>query len=91
MGKCAGEDVAKDFHVPMWVSGEAAAGRNLVLIDDAEATEAHVRGVVIAGEAEGVFAFEPAMIGKAALCGFTDGVCVRLHHENRIGFLWGIA
>lgn len=35
MGEGAGEDVAEDFHIVVRVGGEAAAGGDFVLVDDA--------------------------------------------------------
>lgn len=57
----AGDDVAENLHVPVWVGREAAAGGDLVLIDHAQAAKTHVGRIVVIGEAETVFAFQPAM------------------------------
>ena len=67
------DNVGEDFHVAVRVSGEAAAGSDVVFVDDAQATEAHVGGVVVIGEGEGVMGFEPAMVGVAAFGGAADG------------------
>lgn len=67
------DNVGEDFHVAVRVSGEAAAGSDAVFVDDAQAAEAHVGGVVVIGEGEGVMGFEPAMVGVAAFGGAADG------------------
>ena len=67
----AGDDDGEDFHVVVRVLAEALAGRNVILIDNAECAEAHVGGVVITVEGEGMPGVEPAVIGVAALDGGT--------------------
>ena len=66
------EDVRENFHVAVTVLAEAVSGRHAVLVDHAEAAKAHVRGVVVVGEREGVEALEPTVIGVAAIGGATD-------------------
>lgn len=67
------DDVGEDFHVAVRVGGEAAAGGDVVFVDDAQAAEAHVGGVVVIGEGEGMMGLEPAMVGVAAFGGAADG------------------
>ena len=62
------EHVGHDLHVPMPVGVEARAGPHAILVDHAQRAEAHVVGVVIVAEREGVAAVQPAEIGDAALC-----------------------
>src|SRR5262249_54639403 len=54
------EDVGDDLHVAVRVRAEAAAGGDAVVVEDAQAAEAHVLGVVVVGERERVPAVEPA-------------------------------
>lgn len=67
------DDVGEDFHVAVRVGGETAAGSDVVFVDDAKAAEAHVSGVVVVGEGEGVMGFEPAMVGVATFSRAADG------------------
>src|SRR3954466_2450049 len=55
------------------MGAESASGRHAILIDDAEAAETHVRGIVVIGEGEGVIAVEPAVLGMAPLVAFAEG------------------
>lgn len=82
------DDVGEDFHVAMGMGGEAAAGGDVVLVDDAEAAEAHVRGVVVVGKGEGVAGLEPAVVGVAALGGAADdeGIGGGIHGGGWFGF-----
>lgn len=73
VSECAGDDIAEDFHVAVGVCGKSATGCDAVLIDDAEAAEAHVGGIVVVGEAEAEPAVEPAVIGVSAVGGFAKG------------------
>ena len=61
------EHVADDLHVAVAVRAEAHARLHAVLVDDAQRAEAHVRGIVVVGEAEAVERVEPAVVGVAAL------------------------
>lgn len=67
------EDVAEDFHVAVRMGGEAGTWGDDILIDNAEAAEAHVGGIIIICEGEGVVAVEPAVLGMAAFGGFAKG------------------
>jgi hypothetical protein len=60
---------------------EPAAGRDAVVIDDAQRTETHVRRVMILGKGKAEPAVEPAVIGMAAFFGFSDG-----HHNVSLSF-----
>ncbi len=73
MAERAGEDPGDDFHFPVAVGAEAAAGLDDVLVDDAEVAEAHECGVVVFGEGEGEAGEEPAEVGEAAVLGFAEG------------------
>ena len=48
------QDVAKDLHVPVGMSREAAPGGDSILVDHPERTEAHVIRIVVFAEAEGM-------------------------------------
>ena len=71
------QHVGHDLHVAVRVGAEALAGRDPVLVDDPERAEAHVGGVVVVGEREGVRGVEPAVVEVAALGG-------RTLHDHRI-------
>jgi len=43
-----------------------------VFIDDAQGAEAHELGVVVVGKGEAEFGIEPAVVGVAAIGGFTN-------------------
>ena len=69
----AGQDVGDDFHVAMAVRAEARAGRDAILVDDAQDAPAHFGRIVIVGEGEAVFRPQPAVVGQmAALLGRSD-------------------
>src|SRR5258708_4435932 len=55
------------------VGVEPGARPDPVLVDDAQRAEAHVLGIVIVAEREGVAAVEPSEVGDAALLGGSDG------------------
>jgi hypothetical protein len=55
----AAHDIGDDLHIAMAVGREAGAGLHRVVIDHAQAAEAHVRRVVVVREREGVAAIEP--------------------------------
>ena len=61
------ENVGDDLHVLVVMRAEAAPRIHEVLVDDAQRAEAHVLGVVVVREREGVERVEPAVIGVAAL------------------------
>ncbi len=82
VGDGSGNDPCEDFHVAVRVSGEAGAGGDAVFVDDAERAEAHVGGVVVVAEAEGVEGAEPAVVGVAAVRGFAKG---EFHGAGRMG------
>ncbi|GAB1381933.1 hypothetical protein MASR1M50_02510 [Burkholderiales bacterium] len=71
------QHVADDLHVAVPMGAEAGAGRDAVLVDDAQVAPAHVGRVVIVGKREAVPAVQPAVVGVAALVGVTD-----LEHEK---------
>ncbi len=87
MGDGPGDDPCEDFHVAVRVSGEAGAGGDAVFVDDAERAEAHVGGVVVVAEAEGMEGAEPAVICVAAVRGFAKG---EFHRDGRMGAVWGM-
>ena len=55
------------------MGAEAGAGGDAVLVDDAQAAEAHVVGIVIVGETEAMPGIEPAVVGVASFDGGTLG------------------
>ena len=64
------------------MGSEAAFGGDAVVIDHAQRAEAHVVGVVVLAEREGVAAVEPAELAVEAVIGAADGqlgVGCRLH------------
>ena len=60
------EHVGEDLHVAVAVGAEPHAGRDTILVDDAQRAEAHAAGIVVVGEREAVKALEPAVVGEAA-------------------------
>jgi len=72
VGDAAFEHIGDNLHLAMAVSAEAAAALDHIFIDDAKGAEAHELWVVVVGEGEAEFGIEPAVIGMAAICGFTD-------------------
>jgi hypothetical protein len=50
MAQRAVEHIGQDFHVAMRMGAEALAGRDAVLVQDAQSAEPHVAGVVVLGE-----------------------------------------
>jgi hypothetical protein len=66
------EDIGKDFHVSMRVARETGAGSHPVLVDDAQGTETHVRGVVVVRERERVAAVEPAERSAASVSAWSN-------------------
>jgi hypothetical protein len=67
------QHVADDFHVAVAVRAEAGAGRDAVLVDDAQVAPTHVLGVVVVGEREAVVRVQPAVVGMASFLGAADG------------------
>src|SRR5919112_1293635 len=63
----AREHDGDDLHVAVRVRAEARAGRDVVLVDDPQAPEAHVARVVVVAEREGVAAVEPPRARPPAL------------------------
>jgi hypothetical protein len=49
------------------VSAKAAAGKDAVLVDHAQAAEPHVLGIVIIGEGKSVERLQPTVVGVTAL------------------------
>src|SRR5207247_1131187 len=66
------DDVGDDLHVAVAMGGEACARLHPVLVDDAQAAEAHVARVEVVGEREGVAARKPAELRAAALGARTE-------------------
>jgi hypothetical protein len=66
------EHVADDLHVAMAVGAESLPGLDAILVDHAQRAEAHVIGIVVAGEGEAVEGVEPAMLRMAALLAAAD-------------------
>ena len=62
------QDIGEDLHIAVRMGWEAASRRDLVLVDDAERSEAHVRWVMVVAKRKAVLAIEPAKIRPAPLC-----------------------
>src|SRR5215469_11166939 len=60
------ENIGDDFHVIVGVAREPAARNEAILVDDPQAPEAQMRGVLITREREGVAAVQPSSPGLAA-------------------------
>ena len=78
MSERAFEDVAEDFHIPMRMGREPHARGDDIVVDDTQAAKAHVGGIEVIGETEGVEGSEPAVVGVSAF------LCVP--NENFIGW-----
>src|ERR1700678_313659 len=72
MRDAAREHVGDDLHLAMAVGAEAAAALDCVFVDDPQGAEAHELRIVVVGEGETEFGIEPAMVGVAAISGFTN-------------------
>src|SRR3984885_1431288 len=57
--------IGDDFHVGVGMSGKAGVRRDLVIVPDAKRTEAHIAGIVVAAEWEGVFVTLPPVSESA--------------------------
>src|SRR4249920_2135325 len=66
------EHVGDDFHVAVRVRGKALAGRDAVVIQDAQRAEMHMLGVVIVGKRKCEIGIEPAVVEMAAFLTFAD-------------------
>jgi hypothetical protein len=54
----------------MLVHPEALAGCDTILVDNTQAAESHVPGIVVVGETECVIGIEPSVVGVATfICG----------------------
>lgn len=71
------EHVRDNLHVTMAVRAEAAARLHAILVEDTERAKAHVRGVVVVGEREGVVAVQPAVVGVTSRIGAANRKHVR--------------
>ena len=65
----AGENHRHDLHVAVTVHRKALAGRDDILVDDAQRSPAHLGGIEIIGKGEAVPAFQPAVVGMTAVLG----------------------
>ena len=72
VGEPTFEDVGDDLHVVVRMRAEATAALDLILIDDAQLSEAHVLRVVVMAERERVLAVEPAEVAGAAIRAFAN-------------------
>ena len=70
--KLAVQHVADDLHVAMAVRAEAHAGLHAILVDDAQRSEGHVRGIVVIGKREAVPGIQPAVLGMSPFQGFAQ-------------------
>ena len=64
------QHIGDDLHVAVGVRRKSRAGRDAVVVDDAQRAEPHVVGIVIVAEREGVAAVEPVQFGPPAVFGF---------------------
>lgn len=89
VGKATTEDVGKNFHIPVRVGWEAAAGCHAVIIDDAQRAKSHVGGIVVIREGKGVVAIKPAVVGVSALVGAADVAWGGMHRASRLARVSG--
>ena len=66
------EHIGHDFHVFVAVCAKALAGRDVVIIDHAQRPEMHVLRILIFGKRKAEPALQPAVIGLAAVFGFSE-------------------
>jgi hypothetical protein len=78
----AAEHDGDDFHVAMRVHVEATARRHHVVVDDAQAAEAHVIRVVVIRKGKREPGVQPAVVGLAPLVGSSN------RHHNLRRFLF---
>ena len=62
----AAEDVGDDLHVPVRVHAEPLARQDEIVVDDAQAAEAHPLRIVVVREAKRVISVQPPVVGVAA-------------------------
>ncbi len=67
------ENPGDNFHVTVRVHAEALPGGDAVFVHDAQGAEAHVVGIVVIGEREGMAGVKPAVVGVPALGGRSEG------------------
>ena len=72
VGQIAAHHVADDFHVAVAMGAKTGARGNAVFIDDAQVAKPHVGRVVVTGKRKAVERLEPAMVGQAAVVGFSE-------------------
>jgi hypothetical protein len=72
MRELARQHVADDLHVAVAVRAEALAGRDAILVDDAQRSELDVLRIEVVRERERVIGLEPAVVGIATLFAATD-------------------
>jgi hypothetical protein len=65
MGDRTFPHIGDDLHVVVRVRGEALVRGDLVVVPDAQGTDAHALRIVIIREGEVVPGFQPAMVGAA--------------------------
>ena len=75
----AAEDVGYDFHVAMRMRSETLSRHHEIIVDDAQAAEAHPLRVVIIREAESVIRVQPAVFGMPSFVCFSY-----FHHGKRV-------
>ncbi len=73
MSEFTREHEGENFHVAMAVGAEALAGRDDIVVQDAQRAERVVLGVNVLAEGKGVAAVEPVDLGEATLVGRTEG------------------
>jgi hypothetical protein len=58
------------------VAAETFAGRNTILIDDAQVSPTHLGWILVTRKGEGMKAFKPSMIGVTTILRFAnDHIC----------------
>ena len=75
----AAQDVGDDLHVAVRMLAETHARHHKIVVDDAQAAEAHPLRIVIIREAEGVITVQPAMFGVAPFICFSN-----IHNDKTI-------
>jgi len=67
------QNISDDFHIAVRMGAEAVAGLDVILVNNAQAAELRVFGVVVIGKRKGISGVQPAVVGLAALFSRTQG------------------
>src|SRR5437879_10596119 len=65
-------DIGDDFHVGMGMGGKAAIRLDLVVVPHPQRAVAHIFGIVVAAEREMVLGLQPAVVGAAEFCKWSE-------------------